>query len=58
MNDMVKIKISYETAAERAAVMRQLDPILRNARIKENQNSEKYDHLYITFQPETLEKYR
>lgn len=48
---MVKITVSYETSKERNLVMRQLDPILRNAKIKENHNSEKYDKLYIEFQP-------
>lgn len=48
---MVKITISYETGKERNLVMRQLDPILRNAKIKENHNSGKYDKLYIAFQP-------
>ncbi len=47
---MVKIEISYETPSERMQIMELIDPVLRNAKIKENQNSERYNRIYISYQ--------
>lgn len=53
---MVKIRISYETAAERAAILKQLAPIIDDAKIKESNNKERYNKLYIEFQPNVIAK--
>ena len=45
---MIKIRISYETQEERTRIMQLLDPVMRGAKIKENWNSEKFNHIYIT----------
>lgn len=47
---LVKIEISYETPSERMQIMELIDPVLRNAKIKENQNSERYNRIYISYQ--------
>lgn len=53
---MIKIRVSYETAAERAAVLKQLAPIIDDAKIKESNNKERYNKLYIEFHPNGIAK--
>lgn len=46
---MAKIEISYETPSERMQIMELIDPVPRNAKIEENQNSERYNRIYISY---------
>ena len=47
---MPKINFSYEKQDERREFMGLIDPLLRNAKIKENYNSKRYNHIYITYE--------